>query len=205
MTAFNLFSHGTQDLYPTFLQKGRGFGTGATGLLTIVGNVGAIAGGLLFGGLSERIGRRRGIVIAALLSVLVIPLWAFSHTAALLALGAFLMQFMVQGAWGIIPAHLNELSPASVRGTFPGVTYQLGNLLASKNAVIQSRIADQRFAGSYPPVLAGTVVIVATLVALVTMLGRELKGADLTSTSHPVSPPLPAGGPGGGIVPQISE
>src|SRR6266851_1875306 len=185
MFAFNSFSHGSQDLYPTFLTKDHKFTPQTVGFIAIIANIGALFGGILFGTWSEKIGRRKAIVIAALLSIPVIPLWAYSHTVPMLALGGFLMQFMVQGAWGIIPAHLNELSPPSVRGTFPGVTYQLGNLLASKNSVIQSRIAEQRYAGAYPPVLAGTVVIVATLVAVVTLLGREAKGVDLSGTSHP--------------------
>jgi SHS family lactate transporter-like MFS transporter len=201
MFAFNTFSHGTQDLYPTFLEKNFNLPASTRGMIGIIGNIGALLGGILFGAWSERIGRRRAIVTAALLALPMIPLWAYSHSVPMLALGGFLMQFMVQGAWGIIPAHLNELSPPSVRGTFPGVTYQLGNLLASKNSVIQARIAEQRYGGSYPPVLAGTVVIVATLVAVVTLLGREAKGVDLSGTSHP----QPAGGPTGGIEPQISE
>jgi SHS family lactate transporter-like MFS transporter len=172
MTAFNLFSHGTQDLYPTFLQKGRGFGTGATGLLTIIGNVGAIGGGLLFGGLSERFGRRRGIVVAALLSVLVIPLWALSHGMALLAAGAFLMQFMVQGAWGIIPAHLNELAPGDARGAFPGYAYQVGNLLASGAAVWQAQIAEARH-NDYGLALALVAGVAAIAIAAWTLFGPE--------------------------------
>jgi SHS family lactate transporter-like MFS transporter len=205
MFAFNSFSHGTQDLYPTFLEKNFNLPASTRGMIGIIGNVGALLGGILFGAWSERIGRRRAIVLAALLAVPTIPLWAWSHTVPMLALGGFLMQFMIQGAWGIIPAHLNELSPPSVRGTFPGVTYQLGNLLASKNAVIQARLVERRYGGSYPPVLTGTVVIIAALVALVTALGKEAKGADLSSTSHPTAPPLPAAGPSGGIEPQISE
>ncbi len=172
MTAFNLVSHGTQDLYPTFLQKGRGFGTGATGLLTIIGNVGAIGGGLLFGGLSERFGRRRGIVVAALLSVLVIPLWALSHGMALLAAGAFLMQFMVQGAWGIIPAHLNELAPGDARGAFPGYAYQVGNLLASGAAVWQAQIAEARN-NDYGLALALVAGVAAIAIAAWTLFGPE--------------------------------
>jgi MFS transporter, SHS family, lactate transporter len=121
-------------------------------------------------------------VIAALLAIPVIPLWAYSHTVPMLALGGFLMQFMVQGAWGVIPAHLNELSPPAVRGTLPGFAYQLGNLLASRNGVIQARLAENRYAGSFPPVLAWTVVIVASLVAIVTLSGKERQGADLSST-----------------------
>ncbi|HXQ46717.1 MAG TPA: MFS transporter [Caulobacteraceae bacterium] len=172
MTAFNMFSHGTQDLYPTFLQKGRGLGTGPTGLITIIGNVGAIGGGLLFGGLSERFGRRRGIVVAALLSVLVIPLWAFSHGAAMLAAGAFVMQFMVQGAWGIIPAHLNELSPGHARGAFPGYAYQVGNLLASGNAVWQAQIAEARH-NDYGLALAIVAAVSAVAIAAWTIFGPE--------------------------------
>jgi MFS transporter, SHS family, lactate transporter len=129
MTAFNFYSHGTQDIYPTFLEVQQKLSTHAVSLIAIVYNIGAILGGILFGSLSENFGRRRCIVISSLLSLAVIPLWAFSQTAVLLAVGAFFMQFFVQGAWGIIPAHLNELSPATARGTFPGVVYQLGNSL----------------------------------------------------------------------------
>jgi len=178
MSAFNLFSHGTQDLYPTFLQKGLGFGTGVTGALAIVANVGAIGGGLLFGGISQSFGRRRGIVVAALASLIIIPLWAFSHTAALLAVGAFLMQFMVQGAWGIIPVHLNELSPHDARGAFPGYAYQIGNLIASGNAVWQAQLAEGRH-NDYGFALA--VVAAASAVAIVawTVFGPERREADL--------------------------
>lgn len=188
MFAFNSFSHGTQDLYPTFLQKNHGFTPRTVGLIAIVYNVGALLGGITFGNWSERIGRRRAIVIATLLAIPVIPLWAYSRSAGMLAFGGFLMQFMVQGAWGIIPAHLNELSPASVRGTFPGFAYQLGNLLSSRNAVIQAKLVETHYAGSYAPVLAWTVVVVATLVALVTILGREAKGADLSHTARDGAP-----------------
>src|ERR1700722_1295586 len=183
MTAFNFFSHGTQDLYPTFLEVEHKLSPHAVGVIAVIYNIGAICGGILFGTLSERFGRRRCIIIAALLSLPVIPLWAFSDSPALLAIGAFLMQFTVQGAWGVIPAHLNELSPPAVRGTFPGFAYQLGNLLASRNAVIQAKLVERRYGGSYPPVLAWTVVIVALLVAIVTWSGHEKKGADLSDTS----------------------
>ena len=180
MFAFNSFSHGTQDLYPTFLQKNLQFTPKTVSLVAIVYNIGALAGGILFGSLSERIGRRRAIVIAALLSIPIIPLWAYSKTVPLLALGGFLMQFMVQGAWGVIPAHLNELSPAAVRGTLPGFAYQLGNFIASRNAVIQAKVAESRYAGSYAPVLAWTDVLVATLVTLSPWSGNERSGADLS-------------------------
>ncbi len=182
MFAFNSFSHGTQDLYPTFLTKGHQFTPHAVMFITVVANIGALAGGIVFGSWSERVGRRRAIVVAALLSLPVIPLWAYSHTIPMLAAGGFLMQFMVQGAWGVIPAHLNELSPPAVRGTFPGFAYQLGNLLSSKNSVLQARLVENRYGGRYAPVLAWTVLIVASLVAIVTASGRERRGADLSDT-----------------------
>jgi len=183
MFAFNSFSHGTQDLYPTFLQKNLLLSPKTVSLIAIVYNVGALVGGILFGTLSERIGRRRAIVIAALLAIPIVPLWAYSHTLPVLALGGFLMQFMVQGAWGVIPAHLNELSPPAVRGTLPGFAYQLGNFVASRNAVLQAKLAETRYGGSFTPVLAWTVLIVASLVAITTMSGPERRGADLSNTS----------------------
>ena len=183
MFAFNSFSHGTQDLYPTFLQKNLELPPKTVSFIAIVFNLGALFGGILFGSLSESIGRRRAILIAAVLSIPVIPLWAFSKTVPLLALGGFLMQFMVQGAWGVIPAHLNELSPSAVRGTLPGFAYQLGNFIASRNAVIQARMTERHFGGNFAPVLAWTVLIVASLVAIVTVSGRERRGADLSKTA----------------------
>jgi SHS family lactate transporter-like MFS transporter len=183
MFAFNSFSHGTQDLYPTFLTKGHQFAPPTVMFITVVGNIGALFGGIIFGTWSEKIGRRKAIVIAALLSIPVIPLWAYSHAVVTLALGGFLMQFMVQGAWGVIPAHLNELSPPAVRGTFPGFAYQLGNLLSSRNGVFQSKVAEQHYGGVFAPVLAWTLLIVATLVAVVSGIGREKKGVDLSNTS----------------------
>jgi MFS transporter, SHS family, lactate transporter len=183
MFAFNSFSHGTQDLYPTFLTKGHKLGPHAVMLVAVIANIGALVGGVVFGSWSEKIGRRRAIVIAALLSIPVIPLWAYSRTIPMLALGGFLMQFMVQGAWGVIPAHLNELSPAPVRGTFPGLAYQLGNLLASKNGVLQAKLVETRYGGYFPPMLAWTVLLVASLVAVVTASGKERRGADLSNTS----------------------
>jgi SHS family lactate transporter-like MFS transporter len=182
MFSFNLFSHGSQDLYPTFLQKNHAFSPRLVGLIAIVYNIGALLGGILFGSWSERIGRRRAILIAALLAIPMIPLWAYSPTAPLLALGSFLMQFMIQGAWGVVPAHLNELSPPAVRGTFPGLAYQVGNLLASRATVIQAKLVEHRFGGHYAPVLAGTILIVAILVAIVATSGKEAKGAEFSDT-----------------------
>ena len=175
MTAFNFFSHGTQDLYPTFLQVEHKLSPHAVGTIAVIYNIGAICGGILFGSLSERFGRRRCIVIAALLSLPVIPLWAFSATPALLATGAFLVQFFVQGAWGIVPVHLNELSPDTARGTFPGFVYQLGNLLASVNATLQAGIATA-FGGNYGLALAVVAGTVAIIIAVLTAMGTEAKG-----------------------------
>lgn len=174
MTAFNFFSHGTQDLYPTFLQVQHKLDRTAVSSIAIAYNIGAILGGIGFGLLSQRIGRRAAIVIAAVLALPAIPLWAFSATPVALGAGAFLMQFFVQGAWGVIPAHLNELSPADIRGTFPGVTYQLGNLLAAANATIQSSIAAS-LGGNYAWPLAGVAAIVAVVIAVLVGFGREAR------------------------------
>ena len=178
MTAFNFFSHGTQDLYPTFLQSQHGFDTHRTGMTTAIMNVGAITGGILFGLWSERLGRRRTIAIAALLALPVLPLWAFSHGIVWLTIGAFLMQVTVQGAWGIVPAHLNELSPAEIRGMFPGFAYQLGNLIASVNAVLQADIAE-RHGGNYGFALAVVAGTTAVVIAVWIMVGPEKRGIAL--------------------------
>jgi MFS transporter, SHS family, lactate transporter len=182
MFAFNSFSHGTQDLYPTFLEKNQDFSARTVGQVAVIYNLGALIGGIVFGSWSEKLGRRRTILVAALLSVPTIPLWAYSHSPPMFALGGFLMQFMVQGAWGVIPAHLNELSPPPVRATFPGLAYQLGNLLAARNSVLQAKFAEQRYAGNYAPVLAWTALLVAALVALVTVAGKEAKGVNLSGS-----------------------
>jgi len=181
MTAFMAFSHGTQDLYPTFLKHDHAIRGLALSAIAIVGNVGAVLGGIWFGTYSERVGRRRAIITAALLSIPMIPLWAWSHTAVMLAVGGFAMQFMVQGAWGVIPVHLNEMSPPAVRAIFPGLAYQLGNVLSSRNSVLQAAAATKYFGGRFAPVLAITVVVVAMIVVVLTALGREAKGADLST------------------------
>ena len=180
MFGFTSFSHGTQDLYPTFLKHDCGLSVQVTSVVSIVGTVGAFLGGICFGTLSERLGRRRAIVLASLLAVPVIPLWVWSHTAAMLALGGFLMQFMVQGAWGVIPVHLNELSPGPVRAVLPGVAYQLGNMLSSRNVHFQAAAAQSVFGGRLAPVMGWTVVFCAVFIAVVASLGREARGADLS-------------------------
>jgi SHS family lactate transporter-like MFS transporter len=177
MTAFNWMSHGTQDIYPTFLSAthnhGAGLPTVTARWIVIIYNVGAIISGLVFGTLSQRFGRRYTIVFCAVLGLPIVPLFAFSRTAAMLCLGAFLMQFAVQGAWGVIPAHLTEMSPDAIRGFYPGVTYQLGNLLAAFNLPIQEHLASSH---GYPFALAATITPVLIVVALLTLIGTEANG-----------------------------
>ena len=187
MTAFNFFSHGTQDLYPTFLQKQHHFDTHTVGILAAVMNVGAIVGGISFGIWSEKIGRKRAIIVASLLALPVIPLFAFGTTPLLLGLGAFLIQIAVQGAWGIVPVHLNELSPPLARSLFPGFAYQLGNLIASKNAPIQAGIAEAR-GDNYAFALALVCGITAIVIAIWTSLGPERKNADFTAEAKTFPP-----------------
>jgi SHS family lactate transporter-like MFS transporter len=178
MTAFNFFSHGTQDAYPTFLQVQHHFDVHTTGTIAIVYNIGAILGGWTFGFYSQTIGRRRAILIAALLAIPVTYLWAFSETATMLAVGAFLMQFFVQGAWGVIPAHLNELSPPDARGTFPGTVYQLGNFIASYNLPLQTTIAAH-MQENYSIALASVAIAAAVAIAVLTAFGREARDMDM--------------------------
>ena len=175
MMAFNMFSHGSQDMYPTFLKSQLHLQVGAVTVLTMLLNAGAILGGLSFGAWSERIGRRRAMIVAALLALPCIPLWTHGGSLVLLGLGAFLIQVMVQGAWGIVPAYLNELSPDDVRGTLPGFAYQLGNLLAASTATAQSWLAD-RSGGNYALVMAGWMAVVAVVLALLAWLGPEVRG-----------------------------
>jgi MFS transporter, SHS family, lactate transporter len=178
MTAFTAFSHGTQDLYPTFLEKDHFLDPGRVGLIVVIGSIGALLGGITCGAASERFGRKRIIIIAALCALPIIPLWIWSHSVLGLAIGGFLMQFAVQGAWGVVPAHLNELSPGPVRATFPGLAYQLGNLCSSRNGVFQARIAARYHGGALHIVMSGTAIVAALLVAGITALGREAKGAE---------------------------
>jgi SHS family lactate transporter-like MFS transporter len=174
MTAFNWMSHGTQDIYPTFLKSGAGLAASTATWIAVLYNVGAIIGGLVFGTLSERLGRRHTIIFAAVLALPVIPIFAFGgHDAGTLALGSFLMQVMVQGAWGVIPAHLTELSPDAIRGFYPGVTYQLGNLLAALNLPIQESLASSH---GYPFALTWTIIPVLLAVIVLTAVGKEAKG-----------------------------
>jgi len=178
MTAFMSFSHGTQDVYPTFLTTYAKLQPSTVGAIGVLYGFGSILGGFVFGTLSEKWGRKRAIVTAALLAIPVIPLWAYGHSAAMLGAGAVLMQFMVQGAWGVVPAYLTELSPAPVRATAPGLAYQLGGLVTSWNGKAQA-LAAERW-GNYPLVLALTVIVVALTLAGLALLGREAKGQDMS-------------------------
>jgi SHS family lactate transporter-like MFS transporter len=184
MTAFNWMSHGTQDVFPTFLKStehsGAGLSSETAKLIVIIYNVGAIIGGMTFGTLSSKYGRRYIIVFCALLGLPIVPLFAFSTSAALLCLGAFLMQLLVQGAWGAIPAHLNEMSPDAIRGFYPGVTYQLGNLLAAFNLPIQEHLAASH---GYPFALAATIVPVLLAVAALTFIGKDATGLHFGTTA----------------------
>jgi len=179
MSGFNAFSHGSQDNHPLFLQSDHHFDTHTVGAIGIVLALGAIMGGIVFGMLSERWGRKRAIITAALLAIPVTPLAMLAHGRVALASGAFLLQFMVQGAWGVIPVYLSEISPGPVRATFPGVVYQLGNLIASKITNIQARAAEHY--GSYGPVLAVTTIAVALFIAIVMSFARESRGAEITA------------------------
>ena len=188
MTAYNFFSHGTQDLYPTFLQKQHGFNPATVSTIAIIYNIGAIIGGLTFGSISQSFGRRNTVVVAALLAIPVIYLWSFSTTAAMLALGAFLMQICVQGAWGVVPAHLNELSPAEARGTFPGTIYQLGNFIASANAVLQAGFAEKN-GGNYSMALAVVAGCAALAIAVLMKFGPEAHNISMGVSDKDEAPP----------------
>ena len=178
MTAFNFFSHGTHDLYPTFLQVQRKLDPKTVSTIAVLYNIGAILAGIAAGFASERFGRRRTIAVAALLALPAIPLWVYSDGVVELACGAVLINVCVQGAWAIVPAHLNELSPAEARATFPGLMYQLGNLLAAINATLQASIAEQR-GGDYAFAHAVVVGVAVCVLAALALAGPERRGEAL--------------------------
>ncbi|WP_380184641.1 MFS transporter [Kalamiella sp. sgz302252] len=179
MACFNFFSHGTQDLYPTFLKVQHGFDPHTVSLIAVAYNIAAMLGGVFFGSLSEKIGRKKAMIIAALLALPVLPLWAFSTGSFTIGLGAFLMQFMVQGAWGVVPTYLTELVPANTRAVLPGFVYQLGNLIASVNATLQSGIAEAH-GNNYGLAMAIVAGTVAVLIALIVACGKETRGLEIT-------------------------
>ncbi|MGW2517357.1 MFS transporter [Streptomyces sp. NPDC001617] len=179
MTAFNWLSHGTQDVYPTFVKKGLGLSPDTSIAIAVVYNVGAIIGGMVLGAYSERLGRRRTIMIAAAAGLVVVPFFVLSTQVGWLMLSSFLMQMCVQGAWGVIPAHLTEMSPDAIRGFYPGVTYQLGNLIAALNLPIQEAIAERH---GYPSAIAWTVVPAMVAVIVLSAVGKEAKGIRFGTT-----------------------
>jgi MFS transporter, SHS family, lactate transporter len=191
MTAFNFLGHGTLDLFPTFLQKQRHLASGTVSIIAVIYNVGGILGGLALGAISQRVGRRRA-VLAALLAIPAIGLWAFSPSVVLIAVGAFVMQFFVEGVFGVIPAHLNELAPPEARASFTGTVYQLGNFIASSNAVLQTTLAE-RHGGNFALALAAVAIPAALLLAGLAIAGPEAPHADLTAASPPGSSRRAAG------------
>ena len=180
LTMMNFFSHGTQDLYPTYLQRQRHYDVNLTAMVSAISMVGAIVGGLIVGNLSERYGRRRSMIVAALLAVCMIPLWMFAPNLPLVIVGAFLMQFMVQGAWGVIPAHLNELSPPLARGFFAGFAYQIGVLIASSIGYVEA-VLGEHF--SYAAAMGGLAAVVFLVGAVVIWAGPEAKGVAFVKDS----------------------
>jgi MFS transporter, SHS family, lactate transporter len=182
MTAFNYMSHGTQDLYPTYLEEQRGFGVNAKSIISIVYATGAICGGTVLGFWSQKWGRRRVIILSAVCGMLLIPLWIFAPSTGLLIVGGFLIQFMVQGAWGVVPVHLNELSPPDFRGTFPGLVYQLGNFAAAYAAQQQAWLAEQFRLPDGRPNYALTMAMVQSIVFVAVIvlaaIGPEKRGKE---------------------------
>jgi SHS family lactate transporter-like MFS transporter len=183
MTMMLFASHGTQDMYPTFLQRQWHFGPPQRATITAISGIGAIIGGIVMGHLSDKWGRRRAIVLAFALGALVIPLWAYAPNTILLVVGAFLMQFMVQGAWGVIPAHLSELSPDSVRALLPGFAYQSAGIIASSVVYIEAVYAQKT---SYATAMALTAISVFVLASITAMLGRERHGHKFGSAPRPL-------------------
>jgi SHS family lactate transporter-like MFS transporter len=180
MSMMNFISHGTQDMYPTYLQRQLHYNSSDTAVVSAISMLGAIVGGLIIGNLSDRFGRRRSMIAAALLAVCVIPLWVFAPSAALVMVGAFLMQFMVQGAWGVIPAHINELSPPLVRGFFPGFAYQIGVLIASSIGYIEALLGEHF---SYATAMGGLAAAVFIIGSIVIWAGPEAKGISFVKSA----------------------
>src|SRR5215831_2754410 len=180
MTFMMFLSHGTQDLYPDFLHEVHKISGTARANIAIIYNIGAVLGAILFGVLSQAAGRRKGMMAALALSLLMIPLWAFSHSVAMLVMGAFVMQMGVQGAWGVIPVHLNELSADAARGLMPGLAYQLGILLASPTNSIEYALRDRV---CYQWAIAGFEIVTIVTLAILLALGTEAHGREFVRTA----------------------
>jgi SHS family lactate transporter-like MFS transporter len=173
MTFMMFLSHGTQDLYPDFLHEVHGVAQAVRANIAIIYNVGAVLGAIVFGHFSQRFGRRKSMMAALVLALLVIPLWAFGSSLALLTAGAFLMQAGVQGAWGVIPVHLNELAADSARGLMPGLAYQLGILFASPTNSIEYALRDQV---GYQWAIAGFEIVTICALGALLWFGAEDHG-----------------------------
>ena len=182
MMMMNSISHGTQDMYPTFLKKQRGYSPQETSIIVMISMVGAILGGVTFGLFSDRTGRRRAMVTAVVLALLLIPLWIFAPSTIVIIAGAFLMQFMIQGAWGVIPAHINELSPNAIRGFFPGFAYQLGVLCASSITYLQARVGEHL---SYSQAMGYSMGVLLLVTCFVIAFGPERKGVRFGEAAGP--------------------
>jgi MFS transporter, SHS family, lactate transporter len=178
MTMMLFVSHGTQDMYPTFLQRQWHFGPARRSAITALAGIGAIIGGIVVGHLSDKWGRRRAIVTAFLLGTTIIPIWAYAPNQLWLIVGAFLMQFMVQGGWGVVPAHLAELSPDSIRALITGFAYQSAAVIASSVVYIEAVYAQKT---SYATAMALTAISAFVLASIMTVLGGERRGQSLAS------------------------
>lgn len=190
MALFNYFSHTTQDSYPTFLISGKGLSKADSARGTIYAKVGAVVGGTIIGYVSQSIGRRRAIVVSCLCAAALIPAWVLPESKAGLAAGSFFLQFMVQGAWGVVPIHLNELSPPQFRAAFPGIAYQIGNAISSPAAEIVTSLSERykiNYKGkqveAFGPVMGIATAIIAVALAFWTAIGKEQRGSRFEAAS----------------------
>jgi SHS family lactate transporter-like MFS transporter len=207
LAMMNSMGHGTQQMYPTFLQRERMFSPADTASITMLSMVGAVLGGLCFGAWSDRYGRRRAMITAVLCGLLVVPLWIAAPNTPLIVLGVFLMQFCIQGAWGVIPAHINELSPGQLRGFFPGFAYQLGNLAASNVVYVQALLGEHF---SYRQSMSTIAATAITCAALVMFFGPEARGVSFRRDGDGLPPDethtaRPRAAVAGVILPAVSE
>jgi MFS transporter, SHS family, lactate transporter len=180
MTAMNLMSHGTQDLYPT-LMRTFGYNNARIADITMLSMIGAVFGGLVFGWYSDRSGRRRAMITASTCGLIVLPMWIAGFSVASTIVGVFLMQFFVQGAWGVIPAHINELSPGALRGFFPGFAYQLGVLGASSIPYVESKLGEHF---TYKESMGGLMTAVFIAAVIVLSLGPEARAISFRKSGN---------------------
>lgn len=184
MTWFNYYSHTSQDSYTTFMREQKGLDNHDASIASILMKTGACVGGTIIGYLSQFVGRRRAMVTSALISACLIPAWILPATMGSLSASGFMIQFFVQGAWGVIPIHLNELSPPAFRSTFPGLTYQIGNMISSPSAQIVNAVAESHLitvagerVSAYGPTMGVATAIIALGIAVTAALGPEKRGS----------------------------